>query len=132
MKIKYLLVGILLCFSGCALFKKTNKTTAINEMSAVKQMEANEFLLKQANKETQILTYWNDSAFYQIQNIKEQVDQAKSKQAKVKETENSKGKLVTKESEPLKIWFWIGFVIVALVSYAVIYAMTRFFSGKSK
>jgi hypothetical protein len=110
MKTKYLLLGILLCVSSCGLFKKTSKTTAINSASSMKQAELNEFLLKQADKETQIITYWNDSGFYQIQNIKERVDEAKSKQVTTKETENSKEKLVTKESKSLQIWWWVGIV----------------------
>lgn len=85
-----MLLIIMLSLASCALFKKTSK--AVSSQSSIKQMEMSEFLLKQANKETQIITYWNDSGFYQIQSIKERVDEAKSKQVSVKETADSKKK----------------------------------------
>lgn len=58
--------------------------------------------------------YWNDSGFYQIQNIKEKVDEAASSKLKINENQVSKERLVKKESQSLNIWLWVGIAILGL------------------
>lgn len=114
MKITYLLLLIMLSLASCALFKKTNKS--VSSQSSVKQTEVNQMLLKQANRETQIFTYWNDSGFYQIQNIKEKIDEAAVGEMKMKENQVNKARLVEKESQSLQLWLGVGGLVIGVAA----------------
>ena len=109
-----LIVIIILCLFGCALFNKTSKTTTTGKQSSEKQLESSQLLFKTANKETQIFTYWNDSGFYQIQNIREQVNVAKTDNLKAEEKQLAKQETVVKKTEPLKNWIYMAILIVVV------------------
>ncbi|MNL21695.1 hypothetical protein D3C87_1429980 [compost metagenome] len=129
MKTTYFLL-IILCLAGCSLFKKTTKTSTKSGQSSRKQTEQNQLILKRADKETHILTYWNDSGLYQFQHIKEQIDQAKSGQLKTKETQEVKQHTKAKEIEPVKIWIYVGILVVLIcfsLLYKVIARKTRYY-----
>jgi Na+-transporting NADH:ubiquinone oxidoreductase subunit NqrC len=103
---------------SCGLFKKTSKTTVSDKQLLTREIEQNQLILKSANKETQVFTYWNDSGFYQFQNIKEQINQAKSGQFKTQEKQKVEQETTVKKSEPVKMWIYAGAVaIVALAIY---------------
>lgn len=108
---KGILIVIVLCLFGCALFNKTSKTSVTDTQSSTKQLESIQLLLKNAGKETQIFTYWNDSGFYQYQLIKEQSNERASAQLKVTEKQVSKEKQISKKSEPVKVWGYILLLI---------------------
>lgn len=113
MKTKLLFPVILVCFSSCSLFKKTKLSSS---QSSVKQTELSQLVLKQANKETQIFTYWNDSGYYQIQTIKEQVDEAQSGTFKAEEKLSSKEKML-KKAPGLNIWFWVAVLALVIIYF---------------
>lgn len=123
MRVLFLIVAC--CFFSCSLFRKTNKTTANATQSSVKQMEANQLILKKAGKETQIFTYWNDSDFYQYQYIKEQIDQAKSGKVIAEEKQESKQTINTKKTEPVAPWIYVLMLLVLIGCYLI---FKRFFS----
>lgn len=102
---------------GCALFNKTSKTTTTDKQSSEKQLESSRLLFKTANKETQIFTYWNDSGFYQIQNIREQIDLAKTDRLKSAEKQQTKQEHIQKKMEPLMSWIYIPIFIGLLAGY---------------
>ncbi|WP_316811436.1 hypothetical protein [Pedobacter heparinus] len=106
-----------LFFAGCSLFKKTTITSNKESKSSSKQLEANMLILKNANKETQVFTYWTDSGFYQFQHIKEQTDLAKSGQLKAKEKVSEQTKIVTKQTQPLKFWIYIVLAVIMVGYY---------------
>lgn len=124
MKAIQLLIFILLS-SGCGLFKKTSKTQSTAIRQSEKQMEFNEFILKSANKETKVFTYWNDSGFYQMAQIREEKKQSGSGRIKVLEKENDKTKNTAKQTEPVKLWTY--FVIAAAAfGFYLIYRRLQF------
>lgn len=106
-------------FSGCALFRKSSKTTTKETEQASKKTELQEFVLKSANKETQVFTYWNDSGFYQYQHIKEQVDQAGGERLTIQEEERATKALLQKESEPVRTWVYAGIALVVMFVWGV-------------
>jgi hypothetical protein len=122
---KRIFIAIVGCLFGCALFNKTSKTTTTDKQSSEKQLESTQLLFKTANKETQIITYWTDSGFYQIQNIREQVDVAKSAKLKGEEKQMAKQETILKKTEPLNIWVYIILLIGMLGCY---WFFTRFVS----
>lgn len=114
-----LLFILLLCCSGCALFKKTNKSSNITLQSSKNQLESSQLVLKQVGKETQIFTYWTDSGLYQYQLIKERSKESASADLRTKEDTTYKEKQTDKQSEPLKVWVYVGLLFVLLVSYVL-------------
>ncbi|WP_183873913.1 hypothetical protein [Pedobacter sp. AK017] len=102
---------LVLVFAGCGLFKKTTITGNKESKSTSKQLEANMLMLKNANKETQVFTYWTDSGFYQVAQIKEQTDLAKSGRLTVGVKHEVKHESKIKKKEPAKLWVYIGIVI---------------------
>jgi len=76
--------------------------------------------VKAAQKEMNTVTYWPDGQVYQLQNVKEQVDQTKLGRLDVKEKRVAKQSEVKKESAPLRIWIYIG-VGIAAIAAALIY-----------
>jgi hypothetical protein len=122
---KRIFIAIVGCLFGCALFNKTSKTTTLDKHSSEKQLESSRLLFKTANKETQIFTYWNDSGFYQIQSIREQVNVAKTDKLKAEEKQLAKQQTIVKKTEPLKIWIYIILLIGMLGCY---WFFTRFVS----
>lgn len=122
MRILYLLLlFFLLAFlESCALFQKTSKRTTTDKQSSQKQLESSQLLFKTANKETQIVTYWNDSGFYQVQNIREQIDLAKSDRFKREEKQVVKQETIVKKTEPVKIWIYTVIVIGVVGCYMII------------
>lgn len=115
MKIPHLFFVITLSFISCSLFKKT---TLSSSQSSVKQTEISQLVLKQANKETQIFTYWNDTGYYQIQTIKEQVDEARSGTLKAEEKLSSKEKMLKKEPGLVNIWFWAAILVLLIIYFS--------------
>lgn len=118
MKRTLIVISILFLF-GCGLFNKTSKTTTTDKHSSEKQLESSQLLFKTANKETQIITYWNDSGLYQIQNIREQIDMAKTDRLKTEEKEEAKQETIVKKTEPLRFWIYGLVCIGAVVCYWV-------------
>jgi maltose-binding protein MalE len=114
-----LFMMMLLC-SGCALFQKTSKTTAVDTQSSINQLESTQLVLKTVGKETQIFTYWNDSGVYQYHHIKEQIDQAKLNKVKTEEKQQAKQTVTTKKTEPLKIWIYIGLGVGVVVCFLIL------------
>jgi len=112
-----LLCMIVLFICGCALFKKTSRTSDITKKSSINQLESRQLVLRNAGKETQIFTYWNDSGFYQYQLIKEQSRERSSAQLKVEEKQVSKEKNVSKKSEPVKVWGYMGLFLLLLAGF---------------
>lgn len=110
---------LMFCMAGCALFKKTSKTTVKNSRSFLKQSEQNQLILKRADKETQVFTYWSDSGFYQFQNIKEQIDQAKLKQGRAMEKQESKQETSVKKKEPVKIWAYTALIVILCLIFLI-------------
>lgn len=106
-------------FSGCVLLRKSSKTTTKETEQASKKTELQEFVLKSANKETQVFTYWNDSGFYQYQHIKEQVDQAGGERLTIHEEERATKKLTQKKSEPVGTWVYAGIALVVMFVWGV-------------
>jgi hypothetical protein len=111
---KTILIVIVLCLSGCAMFKNTSKTNAKETQQSSKEAEFREFVLKSGIKETQVYSYWNDSGFYQYQRIMEQVDQSASRQLKTGEEEVIKKELSTKKTEPSKYWIWMVVIVCGI------------------
>jgi len=118
MKQTLIVISIFFLF-GCALFNKTSKTTTKDKHSSEKQLESSQLLFKTANKETQIFTYWSDSGFYQVQNIKEQIDMAKTDRLKTEEKQEAKQETIVKKTEPLRFWVYGLVGISAVVCYWV-------------
>lgn len=119
MRTLYLLLFMLLFYlsaflEGCTLFQKSTKTSSTHKQSLEKQLESSQLLFKTANKETQIFTYWNDSGFYQIQNIREQIDMAKTDRLKIEEKQEAKQETIVKKTEPLRFWIY-GLVCIGAV-----------------
>ncbi|SDL15494.1 hypothetical protein SAMN04487898_115138 [Pedobacter sp. ok626] len=129
MRTLYLLLFMLLFYlsallEGCALFQKSTKTSSNHKQSLEKQLESSQLLFKTANKETQIFTYWNDSGFYQVQNIREQIDMANSNRLKAEEKEEAKQETIVKKTKPLKFWVY-GLVCISVIACYWVYR--RFF-----
>jgi len=121
-----LLVIILICFSGCGVFRKTSKTTDQVSHSATKELESTALLLKSAGKETQTFTYWNDSGFYQFQQIKEQIDQAESTKLNTQESQQLTKSNTLKKSEPANALIFIGLVIILIVIFMFLLKQFKF------
>ena len=119
---KVLIIFLLLAMltESCNLFKKTSKTSNIGSYTASKQLETNMLVLKNADKETQIFTYWNDSGLYQFQHIKEQVGLAKTINLAAKEKQNDKTEIHAKQTEPIRYWIYIGMGLMAIGCYVLL------------
>lgn len=120
---KRIFIIIMLCLSllGCALFKKTSKTSSMVSQSSTNQLDASQLVLKNADKETQVFTYWNDTGFYQYQHIKERVEQAKTGKISIKEKAVLSQENRVKRTEPAVTWIYIGMVVL----FAVIFFLFR-------
>ncbi|MDR6783330.1 hypothetical protein ABIE26_000182 [Pedobacter africanus] len=114
-KLYMLFTFFFIILSGCALFKKTNKITTKDVQSSSKQMESSQLILKRADKETRVFTYWNDSSFYQFQQIKEQGEQAKSGKLRTQEKQQSKQQDKIKKIEPNKFLVYTGVFFLLIV-----------------
>ena len=113
---KRLIIISLMCLLGCKTMKTTVKAT--DEMK--RDVELNTVAVKAAQKETNTVTYWPNGRVHQLQNVKEQVDQTKLGRLDVKEKQIAKQSEVVKQSEPLRIWVYLGIgaaVIVAVLIY---------------
>ncbi|WEK20520.1 MAG: hypothetical protein P0Y49_05135 [Candidatus Pedobacter colombiensis] len=108
----------MVCMS-CNLFKKTTKINSTSAQTTSKQKESSQLILKTGNKETQIFTYWNDSAVYQYQNIKELVNETAAARRTTEEKQSLKQQQTIKESEPTKMWMLFGIVIALIVSFVL-------------
>lgn len=108
-------IGIL-CLSGCGIFKKTNKERSKIIQSATNQLEASQLVLKSADKETQVFTYWNDSGFYQYQQIKERVDLAKTGKIAIEEKKEVTEKHFLKQTQPVSTWLYVGAIALLFVA----------------
>ena len=111
---KAILIVVMVLFSGCAMFRKSSKITTKETERASRKTELQEFILKSANKETQVFTYWNDSGFYQYQHIKEQVEQAGGERLTIQEEERATKALTQKESEPVRTWVYTGIALMVM------------------
>lgn len=117
---KGILIAIITsCLFGCALLNKTSKTTTTDKQSLEKQLESSQLLLKTANKETQIITYWNDTGFYQIQNTREQIDLSKRDRLKTAEKALTKQETILKKTEPLNSWTYALIAIVVIGCFLI-------------
>ncbi|MNL68475.1 hypothetical protein D3C87_1932000 [compost metagenome] len=70
--------------------------------------------MKRANKETQVFTWWNDSGFYQFENIKEHIDEAKASKLAVQQKQEVKQQSSFKISRPVKSWIYAGFAVMVV------------------
>jgi len=113
---KVIIMISLMCLLGCRTVKTTTK--ASDEMK--RDVELNTVAVRAAQKETNTVTYWPDGQVYQLQNVKEQVDQTKLGRLDVKEKRVAKQSEVLKQSEPLRIWVYLG-VGVAVIAAVLIY-----------
>lgn len=123
---KNTLLLILLCLFGCGIFKKTSKTSSTATQSSNNQLESTQLVLKNADKETQLFTYWNDSGFYQVQYIKEQVDQVDAAYQNKKEEQSTRNELSTKKVEPVKTWLYVGGILVVIGLFFVYFKIFRY------
>ncbi|MNL03486.1 hypothetical protein D3C87_1240250 [compost metagenome] len=113
---KWICFFAVVLMTSCNLFKNTSKTNTSNGQSSAKQIESSQLILKSANKETQVFTYWDDSSFYQLQNIKEHIDLAKSGQLKTQEKQKIEQETLIRKSEPAKLWIYAGALVIAGLS----------------
>lgn len=111
---KGILIVIVLCLSGCTLFKRTSKSNTKETQQSSKEADFREFVLRSGTKETQVYSYWNDSGFYQYQRIMEQVDQSESRLLKIGEEVLTKKDLSIKKTEPSKLWIWLVVIICGI------------------
>lgn len=111
---RQLFVIVIICLSGCALFKRTNKTEYTNEREASKQIYLDRVGIKSANKESHTFSWWNDSSFYQYQNIREDVKEAQLERLNSKEKVSAKIKNVKKERASVNLWIPVGIVCLIL------------------
>lgn len=118
-----LIVILVLCFSACTVFRKTNKEMANAVQLSNKHIEANQLILKKAEKESQIYTYWNDSGFYQLQIIKEGVAQAESGSLKIEKKEEAKQSIDIKKHEPVTSWIYAVILLLMLSCYLLLRKM---------
>jgi len=118
MRVK-LLVIVLICISGCALFQKTSKMSSVGTQSSVNQLESSQLVLKSTGKETQIYTYWNDSGFYQYQHIKEQIDQAKLSSTKAEQKQQAKQTVTAKKTERVNTGIYGAILITLVIGYLI-------------
>lgn len=109
---KKIFIIIMFCLYGCALFKKTSRSSSQNSHNSINQLEASQLVLKRTGKETQVFSYWSDSGFYQVQTIREQVDQAASGKIISEEKQQSKQDTKVKETEPVNWLLYIGIAVV--------------------
>ncbi|MBB5437712.1 hypothetical protein HDC92_001386 [Pedobacter sp. AK017] len=114
----FLLLAMLV--AGCNLFKKTSKTSSSASQTASKQSEADMLVLKNADKETQVFTYWNDSGLYQFQQIKEKRGIAKAINLATNENKIDKKENHTKQIEPTKYWIYIGLGLMVVGCYVLL------------
>ena len=107
---------LLIHLTGCMLFKKSSKATLQNRSDSSSQSYLERISLKTANKETNIYTYWNDSAAFQFQHILENVDEAKLSSLSNKENQVTKQNQTIKKTEPPDLWIYgIIAILVAVV-----------------
>lgn len=109
-----ILILIPLLLVGCTLFKKTSKSTDVAIQRSNQHLESSQLLLKRVDKETQIFTYWNDSGAYQVQYIKEQIDQAKSGKVTAIAKDEEKRTIAIKKATPTFIWGLIGLLVFSI------------------
>jgi len=101
---KVIVMISLMCLLGCRTVKTTTK--ASEEMK--RDVELNTVAVKAAQKETNTVTYWPDGQVYQLQNVKEQVDQTRLGRLDLKEKQVARQAEVVKQSEPWRIWVYVG------------------------
>lgn len=123
---KWLVLMVMVNLMGCALFTKTSKHIAVNERETANQSYLDKVDVKTASKETHYYTWWNDSAAYQYQIIREQVDEKKEERLKSSENELQSNKRVEKEHTPVKIWMYAG-VILFIAGVLLIIKKLRIF-----
>jgi ADP-ribosylglycohydrolase len=123
MKTACTILFILFYFSGCNLFKKTSSNSSANTEASTKQTASSQLVLRSANKETQVFTYWNDSSIYQYQLITEQVNEAQSDKLKTEEEQQAKQQQTIKESEPANAWIYMGIAIAVIGCCIIIYTI---------
>lgn len=110
MKYTLLFISLLLC--SCSLFKKTSKTKDVTAQSSGSQLKYDQLVLKHADKETQIFTYWTDTGIYQFQHIKEQRSQSKSDQVVTSKQDAVKHAVIHKNEASVFAWI---LVVVAII-----------------
>lgn len=109
------IVTLIIC--SCTLFKKSSRTSDVVKKSSLNQLESNQLVLKNIGKETQVFTYWNDSGFYQYQLVKEMSKESASTRLVNKEIQEYKEKKVERKSEPVKVWGYVGLILVFIISF---------------
>lgn len=112
-----LAVMLVLCLSACSIFRKTNKEMTNTVQLSNKHLEANKLILKKAEKETKIFTYWTDSGFHQLQFIKEEVGQTEAGNLKIEKKEEAKHTVNSKKHEPVTSWIYAVILFLILSCY---------------
>lgn len=115
----------LLCCSGCNLFKSTTKKNATNTVTSASLAASSQLILRSANKETHVYTYWNDSSIYQYQLIKEQANESRTDKVKIEAQHQAKQQQSIKVSKPAKVWVYFGITLAIIV----LYLLYRCFKG---
>lgn len=115
----FLTIIFLLFFFGCTLFQKTSKEKVQHIESSSSQLELSQLVLKNANKETQVFTYWNDSGFYQHSYTTEEINQSDASHIKADENLHSKQTLKMKRAEPTSLWNYLLIFLVLTSAYLV-------------
>lgn len=113
MKKELLIVTLL--FYSCSLFRKTSRTKDVVTQSSRNQLDFGQVVLKSADKETRIFTYWNDSSFYQYQNVKEQVNKAETNQWAAKAQHKEEQMVAAKNTTSVQAWVVISLVVIIIV-----------------
>ena len=111
---------ILLLCAGCALFNKTSKTSDVAKQSSINQLESSQLVLKSVNKETNIFTYWNDSGFYRLEQIRERTDQAKSDKLKTIEKQEAKQAISTQKVDTENTLMFITILVLMIGCYYIL------------
>lgn len=120
---KNLIVIVICSLWGCGLFQKTSKSSYQNTHKSNNQLEASQLVLKAADKETQIFTYWNDSSVYQYQFVKEQAADMKAERLATKENTSVAVKQTKKQVETISS---LGIVVLLCMMVVVFLLYKRF------
>jgi ATP-dependent Zn protease len=123
---KKILLCIILLFCSCALFRKTGKTKNVATQYSKNQLDFEQLILKSSGKETQVFTYWNDSSFYQYQNIKEQINKAETGQLSTIIQHEAEETVAVKNTTSVQIWGVIGLIILTIVFGFLYYFVSKF------
>lgn len=103
---------------GC----RTTKTSIKDRAELNRKTELSGLALRAEVKKRNVLTYWPNGSVYQFEQLREQVDQAKSARLNVEETKVLKRDETVKQRE--RFWLYGG-IAVAMVILFWIYQLIK-------